>query len=88
MQYPYCLKLYFYINRCRCYVIKFGNTEFDNLIILWYNKKEEIFEEMPTTRNKTQSTISTKTTHFSQYMIVYSEKMKNTVHGWLFLLTL
>ena len=43
---------------------------------------------MPTTRNKTQSTISTKTTHFSQYMIVDSEKMNNTVHGWLFLLTL
>ena len=29
---------------------------------------------MPTTRNKTQSTISTKTTHFSQYIIVDSEK--------------
>ena len=44
---------------------KLRDTEFDNLIILWYNEKEQIFEEMPTTRNKTQSTISTKTTHFS-----------------------
>ena len=53
---------------------KLGDTEFDNLIILWYNEKEQIFEEMPTTRNRVQSTISTKTTHFSQYMIVDSEK--------------
>ncbi len=53
---------------------KLGDTEFDNLIILWYNEKEQIFEEMPTTRNKAQSTISTKTTHFSQYIIVDSEK--------------
>ena len=53
---------------------KLGDTEFDNLIILWYNEKEQIFEEMPTTRNRVQSTISTKTTHFSQYIIVDSEK--------------
>ena len=53
---------------------KLRDTEFDNLIILWYNEKEQIFEEMPTTRNKAQSTISTKTTHFSQYIIVDSEK--------------
>lgn len=53
---------------------KLGDAKFDNLIILWYNEQEQIFEEMPTTRNKAQSTISTKTTHFSQYMIVDSEK--------------
>lgn len=53
---------------------KLGDTEFDNLIILWYNEKEQIFEEMPTTRNRVQSTISTKTTHFSQYIVVDSEK--------------
>ena len=53
---------------------KLGDTEFDNLIILWYNKEDQIFEEMPTTRNKEKSTVSTTTTHFSQYMIVDSEK--------------
>jgi len=53
---------------------KLGDTEFDNLIILWYNEKEQIFEEMPTTRNRVQSTISTKTTHFSQYIVVDSAK--------------
>ena len=53
---------------------KLGDTKFDNLIILWYNEKEQIFEEMPTTRNWENSTVSTTTTHFSQYLIVDSEK--------------
>lgn len=53
---------------------KLGNTEFDNLIILWYNEEEQVFEEMPTTRNWEKSTVSTTTTHFSQYLIVDSEK--------------
>ena len=53
---------------------KLGDTKFDNLIILWYNEEEQIFEEMPTTRNWENSTVSTTTTHFSQYLIVDSEK--------------
>ena len=51
-----------------------GDTKFDNLIILWYNEEEQIFEEMPTTRNWENSTVSTTTTHFSQYLIVDCEK--------------
>lgn len=53
---------------------KLGDTKFDNLIILWYNEEKQIFEEMPTTRNWEKSTVSTTTTHFSQYLIVDSEK--------------
>ena len=53
---------------------KLGDTLFDNLIILWYNEEEQIFEEMPTTRDAVNSTVSTTTTHFSQYMVVDSVK--------------
>ena len=53
---------------------KLGDTKFDNLIILWYNEEKQIFEEMPTTRNWENSTVSTTTTHFSQYLIVDCEK--------------
>lgn len=53
---------------------KLGDTLFDNLIILWYNEEDQIFEEMPTTRDAVNSTVSTTTTHFSQYMVVDSQK--------------
>lgn len=53
---------------------KLGDTLFDNLIILWYNEEDQIFEEMPTTRDAVNSTVSTTTTHFSQYMVVDSVK--------------
>ena len=53
---------------------KLGDSKFDNLIILWYNEEKQVFEEMPTTRNWENSTVSTTTTHFSQYLIVDSEK--------------
>ena len=53
---------------------KLGDTLFDNLIILWYNEEEQIFEEMPTNRDAVNSTVSTTTTHFSQYMVVDSVK--------------
>lgn len=53
---------------------KLGDTLFDNLIILWYNEEEQVFEEMPTTRDSANSTVSTTTTHFSQYMVVDSQK--------------
>ncbi|EKC71133.1 von Willebrand factor type A domain protein, partial [human gut metagenome] len=43
---------------------KLGDTKFDNLIILWYNEEKQIFEEMPTTRNWENSTVSATTTHF------------------------
>lgn len=47
-----------------------GDTAFDNLLILWYNEEEGIFEEMPTDRDRVNSTVSTTTTHFSQYLVV------------------
>ncbi len=53
---------------------KLGDTKFDNLLILWYNEEEQIFEEMETFHDEANSTVSTTTTHFSQYMIVDSEK--------------
>lgn len=53
---------------------KLGDTQFDKLLILWYNEEKQIFEEMPTTHDAVNSTVSTTTTHFSQYMVVDSEK--------------
>lgn len=53
---------------------KLGDTAFDNLMILWYNEEEGIFEEMPTDRDRVNSTVSTTTTHFSQYLVVDSVK--------------
>jgi von willebrand factor type A len=53
---------------------KLGDTLFDNLIILWYNEEDQIFEEMPTVSDAVNSTVSTTTTHFSQYMVVDSVK--------------
>ena len=43
---------------------KLGDSKFDNLIILWYNEEKQVFEEMPTTRNWENSTVSTTTTNF------------------------
>ncbi len=51
-----------------------GKDPIDNLIILWYNEEEGIFEEMPTDRDRVNSTVSTTTTHFSQYLVVDSVK--------------
>jgi len=53
---------------------KLGDTKFDDLIILWYNEESQNFEEMPTSRDSVNSTVSTTTTHFSQYMVVDSVK--------------
>ncbi len=49
---------------------KLGDTQFDKLLILWYNEEKQNFEEMPTTHDIVNSTVSTTTTHFSQYMVV------------------
>ncbi len=53
---------------------KLGDTKFDNLLILWYDEENQTFKEMETVHNEAASTVSTTTTHFSQYMIVDSEK--------------
>jgi len=53
---------------------KLGDAQFNNLIILWYNEDAQTFEEMPTSHNYDNSTVSTTTNHFSQYIVVDSVK--------------
>lgn len=49
---------------------KLGDTEFDNLMFLWYNEDEDEFVELETVLDEENSTVSVETTHFSKYMIV------------------
>lgn len=49
---------------------KLGETEFDNLLFLWYNVEDNTFVELETILDETNETASIVTTHFSQYMIV------------------
>ena len=56
---------------------KLGETEFDNLMFLWYDRENDNFVELETSHNAVNSTVSIETTHFSEYMIVDSEKWWN-----------
>ena len=47
-----------------------GDTEFDNLLFLWYDEENENFVELDTEHDEENSTVSTTVTHFSKYMIV------------------
>lgn len=49
---------------------KLGDTEFDNLLFLWYDEENYEFVELETTHDKENSTVSVETTHFSKYMLV------------------
>lgn len=49
---------------------KLGETEFDNLLFLWYNEEENDFVEIETTLDEENSTASITTTHFSKYMVI------------------
>ena len=49
---------------------KLGDTEFDNLLFLWYDEENDNFVELDTTLDGENSTVSVETTHFSKYMIV------------------
>ena len=49
---------------------KLGETEFANLMFLWYNEEENDFVELETTLDEENSTVSITTTHFSKYMII------------------
>lgn len=49
---------------------KLGDTEFDNLLFLWYNEAEDEFVELDTILDEENSTVSIETTHFSKYMLV------------------
>ena len=52
---------------------KLGDTEFDNLLFLWYDEKKDEFVELETILDEENSTVSINTTHFSKYMIVDRE---------------
>lgn len=49
---------------------KLGETEFENLLFLWYNEEENDFVELETTLDEKNSTVSIITTHFSKYMVI------------------
>ena len=49
---------------------KLGDTEFDNLLFLWYDEENDNFDELDTILDEENSTVSVETTHFSKYMIV------------------
>ncbi len=51
---------------------KLGDTEFDNLLFLWYDEENCEFVELETILDEENSIVSTVTTHFSKYMIVDS----------------
>ena len=55
-------------------VTKLGDTEFDNLLFLWYDEENDQFVELETTRNAEEQTVSVETTHFSKYMLVDQEE--------------
>ena len=52
---------------------KLGETEFDNLMFLWYDRENDNFVELETSHDAANSTVSVETTHFSEYMIVDSK---------------
>ncbi len=45
---------------------KLGETEFDNLLFLWYNEEDNEFVELETMLNEANGTASITTTHFSK----------------------
>lgn len=49
---------------------KLGDIPFDNLLFLWYNEKENRFDELETILDEEHGTVSIVTTHFSKYMVV------------------
>lgn len=53
---------------------KLGDTEFDNLMFLWYDEDNDNFVELDTVLDEDNSTVSVETTHFSRYMIVDSKE--------------
>lgn len=53
---------------------KLGDTEFDNLLFLWYDEENDNFVELDTVLDEENSTVSVETTHFSKYMLVDQDK--------------
>ena len=52
---------------------KLGDTEFDNLMFLWYDEEKNNFVELETILDEESSTVSITTPHFSKYMLVDKE---------------
>ena len=68
-----------------------GDTEFDNLLFLWYDEENENFVELDTEHDEENSTVSTTVTHFSKYMVVdglawYTnwQNIARTMQGFLY----
>ena len=47
-----------------------GETDFNNLMFLWYDEENNCFVELETISDEENSTVSVNTSHFSKYMIV------------------
>ena len=52
---------------------KLGETKFDDLLFLWYDRENDNFVELDTIHDEANSTVSVETTHFSEYMITDGE---------------
>lgn len=51
---------------------KLAQTEFDNLLFLWYDEDSRVFCELSTSHDIESGTVTIETTHFSKYMVVNS----------------
>mgnify|MGYP000734030113 CR=1 FL=1 len=49
---------------------KLGDTNFNDLLFLWYDEDNYQFVELDTNYDETSSLVSIQTTHFSRYMVV------------------
>jgi len=49
---------------------KLGETDFEDLLFLWFDEENQNFVELDTIIDENNSTVSTITSHFSQYMVV------------------
>ena len=49
------------------------DVDFEDIMFLWYNESDYKFEELETTYDFDNSSVSIETTHFSKYMIVDKE---------------
>lgn len=53
---------------------KLGDTDFNNLLFLWYDEDNYQFVELETSYDEINSLVSIETTHFSRYMVVDKNK--------------
>lgn len=51
-----------------------GDTEFDDLMFLWYDEENYEFVELETSYDYENNIVSIETTHFSRYMVVDKNK--------------